>query len=74
MQAHRHVIDGETGLVVGGNDAASWAAALRRVITDEPLRARLGHAAAEWAAHSIPSWRDVLNQDLLSVWHRARAA
>jgi glycosyltransferase involved in cell wall biosynthesis len=72
--ASRHVADGQTGVVVGGNDATSWAASLRRVITDQPLRARLGHAAAAWAAHAIPSWRDVLQQDLVSVWHRARAA
>ena len=68
----RHVVEGETGLVVRGGDPASWVEALRRVVTDEGLRARLGAAAAAWAVDGIPTWREVLLDDLLAVWRRAR--
>jgi glycosyltransferase involved in cell wall biosynthesis len=68
----RSIADGQTGVVVEHNDAASWARALRRVATDEALRARLGAGAAAWAAVGIASWRDVLREDLVTVWDRAR--
>jgi glycosyltransferase involved in cell wall biosynthesis len=68
----RHVVEGETGLVVRGGDPTSWAEALRRVVSDEGLRARLGAAAAAWSVDGIPSWRQVLLDDLLAVWQRAR--
>jgi glycosyltransferase involved in cell wall biosynthesis len=70
----RYVQDGHTGIVVESNDAESWARALRRVGTDEGLRASLGARAAEWAAGAIPSWRDVLREDLVSVWQQAMAS
>ncbi|HEY5276761.1 MAG TPA: glycosyltransferase [Coriobacteriia bacterium] len=41
--------DGETGLVVPPGDAASLAAALRRLLADEVLRARMGAHARERA-------------------------
>ena len=40
------VIDGENGLLVEPNDAPGLAAALRRVLADDPFRARLAAAAA----------------------------
>jgi glycosyltransferase involved in cell wall biosynthesis len=40
----------ETGLLVPFGDDAAMADALVRVLLDEPLRARLGRAAVEWAA------------------------
>ncbi|AWB84831.1 glycosyltransferase family 4 protein [Corynebacterium liangguodongii] len=41
------IIDGETGLLVGGE--ADFRAAIVRLLDDAPLRARLGRGAAEWA-------------------------
>ena len=72
--AGRHVVDGETGLVIENNDADAWARALRRVACDETLRARLGHRAAQWADRGIASWHEVLREDLLAVWEQARRA
>jgi glycosyltransferase involved in cell wall biosynthesis len=68
----RHVLDGDTGIVVEGNDALAWTVALRRVATDADLRGRLGARAAEWALGGIASWSDVLREDLVAVWERAR--
>jgi glycosyltransferase involved in cell wall biosynthesis len=71
--AARHVSDGRTGVVVEPNDPPSWAAALRRVAADAELRASLAAGAAAWAESAIPSWRDVLRDDLMAVWEAARA-
>jgi D-inositol-3-phosphate glycosyltransferase len=43
--------DGVSGLLVPGHDARDWAAALRRVITDPGLRARLSVGASAQARH-----------------------
>jgi glycosyltransferase involved in cell wall biosynthesis len=72
--AGRHVVDGQTGLVIERNDAPAWVDALRRVATDADLRARLGAGAASWAERGIPTWRDVLSEDLVAVWDGARRA
>jgi glycosyltransferase involved in cell wall biosynthesis len=69
----RHVVDGETALVVGANDADGWARALERIAADQELRARLSAHAAGWAVTGIPTWRDVLREDLMAVWQQARA-
>jgi glycosyltransferase involved in cell wall biosynthesis len=44
------VRDGETGLLVPHGDARELAAAIRRVLEDEALRARLERRGLEWAA------------------------
>ena len=43
------VVDGQTGIVVPQNDPAAVAAAGLRLLTDEPLRVRLGDAARQRA-------------------------
>jgi glycosyltransferase involved in cell wall biosynthesis len=43
------VADGETGLLVRANDSDALAAALRRIVSDPELRARLGAAAGRHA-------------------------
>ncbi len=67
------VTDGDNGIVVGDDSPAAWSAALARVADDPGLRGHLGGAARRWAETSVPSWREVLQQDLLPVWRRARA-
>ena len=44
------VEDGRTGLLVTGGDTAAFAAKLRRLIEDRPLREQLGRSAARFAA------------------------
>ena len=49
--------DGEEGLAVPPGDVAALTAALRRVVEDEALRARLGAAAARRAT-TFPTWEN----------------
>ncbi len=68
---------GGGGVLVRGRDPAVWARALATILTD---RAVLSHArdAARRAGALLPSWQEVLEQDLLPVWRelagRDRAA
>jgi glycosyltransferase involved in cell wall biosynthesis len=63
---------GEVGLVIDEpEDAAAWTAALRELCRDPLRRQRMGQLARVFAEQAIPSWRDVLLQDLLPGWSRA---
>ena len=64
------VRDGYSGLLVEGHDAHAWAAALRRIVTDDALRARLAAGAREQAAQF--SWERTA-ASTLEVYRRARS-
>src|SRR6185369_3037772 len=61
----RRVMDGETGLVLPRADPETWAGALGPLVADGARRAAMGRAAHAWARANLPTWRDVLEQDLL---------
>ncbi len=63
--------DGQDGMVVSGTDAASWARALAQLAAHPALCARLGAAARRRAETVLPTWREVLEQDLVPVWRRS---
>jgi len=71
----RLVAEGEAGIVVPSGPEASassrWAAALRALLPDEDRRRALGVTARTWAERVIPSWADVLAQDLMPRWQAA---
>jgi glycosyltransferase involved in cell wall biosynthesis len=46
------VDDGVTGLLVPPHRPAQLTAAFEKLITDEPLRRRLGEAGREWASRN----------------------
>jgi glycosyltransferase involved in cell wall biosynthesis len=60
------VVDGETGLLVPPRDPAALRSALRRLLSDEQLRQRLGQRARERAAAEF-SWPRVVGE-LLAVY------
>jgi glycosyltransferase involved in cell wall biosynthesis len=65
------VVDGETGLVVPGEDVAALAAALARLAGDPDLRARLGAAgparvAAGFAAEGMVAAYEALYREILA--------
>jgi glycosyltransferase involved in cell wall biosynthesis len=67
----RLIVDGETGLVVRDAGAGAWAEALRALAGDPERRHRLAMTARHWAEQTVPSWAQVLAEDLLPRWRRA---
>jgi D-inositol-3-phosphate glycosyltransferase len=65
------VHDGVSGLLVDGHDPQTWAAALRRVLADAALRARLASGARGHA--ETLSW-DATVEGLLTSYSAALAA
>ncbi|MHC8509259.1 MAG: glycosyltransferase [Rhodospirillales bacterium] len=62
---------GEAALECDGGDVDAWAGALQRLAADPQDRARRAGLARK-AAAGLPSWADVLREDLLPAWLDAR--
>lgn len=60
--------------VLPGNDPVRWAAAIIELATMPRRRAAMGHAAHGYVEARVPSWREVLEEDLLPVWRAAAGA
>jgi putative membrane protein len=67
----RFLVDGDTGLVVRGSGAEDWAAAIDALVSDPVRLAAMRRAAYAWSLANIPSWEQVLAEDLLPIWRRA---
>jgi D-inositol-3-phosphate glycosyltransferase len=65
------VADDENGILLATHEPRDWAAALRRVLLDDSLRARLSEGARARAARF--SWENTAERTL-DVYERARAA
>lgn len=63
----------ETNVIVEDRTAASWAKALNTLCCSPERRLAMGRAARAYAEKELPSWADVLQQDLLPVWQAAAA-
>ena len=59
---------GRDGVVVDDPGAAGWADAIGRLASDVGDRRHMGGAARAWAENECPSWRRVLEEDLMPVW------
>ncbi len=66
----RFVVDGETGLIVPDSEPASWARALHSLLDDRARLRAMGHAARAWSLRHVPTWHEVLVDDLLPVWRQ----
>jgi len=60
---------GEDGIVVAGRDPDVWARAVAPVLA-VPARLNRHRAAAGRAGALLPSWHEVLAEDLVPVWRR----
>lgn len=60
--------NGQDGIIVDSLAPGEWAEAARRLLLDVERRRAMGAAARHWAEQDWPSWRDVLEQDLLPAW------
>lgn len=63
--------DGRTGLIVRGPGPAPWAEAIAGLAADRDRTRAMAKAARRASELLIPSWEQVLTQDLLPVWHAA---
>jgi len=63
----RLLIENVTGLTLPG-DASRWADAIAALANDPVRRRDMSHAARAYAERRLPSWDDVLSDDLLPHW------
>lgn len=66
-----HLVDGDTGIVLDGQDTDAWEQALASLASDAERLARMKSAARARAERTLPSWLEVLQQDLLPRWRAA---
>ncbi len=66
--------NGAEGLILDGQDPATWAEAIGSLVDDPERRRAMGVKAREKVLASVPSWSDVLAEDLLPVWQALRSA
>ena len=66
----RFVVEGETGLIVPDSEPTSWARALHGLLEDRERLRAMGHAARAWSLRNVPTWHEVLVDDLLPVWRQ----
>ncbi|MBL8672880.1 MAG: glycosyltransferase [Alphaproteobacteria bacterium] len=69
-----HFRPGLTGIVVDGDEhglSSAWSAALEPLLRQPERLAAMAEAVRGQVAPQLPSWCDVLDQDLLPIWSRA---
>jgi glycosyltransferase involved in cell wall biosynthesis len=66
--------DHNDGMRMVASGAAAWTDALRDIARDAAGRAAMRAAALDYADRELASWRDVLEEDLLSAWRFAADA
>jgi glycosyltransferase involved in cell wall biosynthesis len=67
----RAVRENETGRILPGGDAAAWADAMADLAAWPTTRLAMARAAWDYAESAVPSWQEVLAQDLLPNWEQA---
>ncbi len=61
-------------LVLSGDRPEAWAAAIIELAAAPPRRAQMAAAARAYVDALVPSWTDILIEDLLPVWQEAAGA
>jgi glycosyltransferase involved in cell wall biosynthesis len=67
----RAVRDKETGRVLPGANPALWGHALADLARHPAQRLAMARAARDYAESAVPSWQEVLAEDLLPRWEQA---
>jgi glycosyltransferase involved in cell wall biosynthesis len=60
--------------VLRGDDPKSWAEAIAEFAADPPRCRALGRQARAFVEARVPSWADIVAEDLLPVWQKAAAS
>ncbi|WP_170294780.1 glycosyltransferase [Roseospira navarrensis] len=63
--------DGRDGVLVSDPDPAAWAAVLAPLMADPAACRAMGARARAVVEETMPTWGDVLREDLLPVWRAA---
>jgi glycosyltransferase involved in cell wall biosynthesis len=70
-----HVVtEGVTGLVLPPGNAPAWVEAVTALAAAPQRRRAMGQTARAYAESRLPSWDDVLREDLLPRWQAAAGA
>ena len=69
----RIVVDGTTGFALSTSRSFAWSRFIDLLATDHARRAKMARQARLYAERRLPSWADVLREDLLPPWQRAAA-
>jgi glycosyltransferase involved in cell wall biosynthesis len=67
----RAIADGRTGLILAGDDLQAWVEAIRMLAGNAERRWGMARAARRHAERNVPSWAEVLSEDLLPHWVEA---
>ncbi len=70
----RVISEGETGFVLPSNNSFAWSHYLALLAHDRARREAMGARARRYAEHRLPTWADVLGEDILPTWQSAFAA
>ena len=70
----RVVIDGETGFALPSGAGFAWTRYIALLARDHNRRLLMAHRARRYAEQHLPSWAEVLGEDLLPQWQQAAAA
>jgi hypothetical protein len=70
QRSARHVMQGEQrdGLLVANRDPAVWLAALEPLLHQPALLREMGQRARQAVERQVPTWQQVLTEDLLPAW------
>jgi glycosyltransferase involved in cell wall biosynthesis len=60
----------EDGFILSTSDPAAWRQTVASLLRSAELRRRIGAEARRTIEDDWPSWRDVVEEDLLPVWRR----
>jgi len=67
----RIIVDGKTGFALSADRPFAWARFIDMLATDPARRATMARQARSYAERQLPSWREVLGEDLLPTWQKA---
>jgi glycosyltransferase involved in cell wall biosynthesis len=72
-QGARHVMEGggSDGLLIPGREIEEWTAKVETLLRQPARLKEMGRRARESVEARSPSWRQVLEEDLLPVWRKA---
>ncbi len=68
------LFDDTPAMRVVDSGAAAWAEALRQTAACAPMRAGMRAAALDYSRRCLAPWREVLDEDLFSLWREAAHA